>query len=393
MVRVATISVALSVALMTITLAIVFGFKREVTQSITGFTSHAIMSDVATFGGSQSDPIEDRAELRELVLEQRGALSISPYATLQGVVRSSESIEGVMLRGIDSLYDDTFLQSSLVAGDLPRSSSATESRRDLLLSESLAQRLGVGVDERLELIVSDANETMRRYLFKVCGLYATGLEEWDRMVMLTDLECVQRLNAWQRGQISGYEIRFSSLKEASRGCERINDELLYGEYEGVENIVAITTEELYPSIFDWLKAHNVNAVVVIVIMIIVAGFNMATALLILVLERTRMIGVLKSLGMNNSSLQRIFLYRALSITLKGLAWGNGVSLLICYLQEKFHLVRLDAGSYLLNFVPIELGWGWIVGLNVAVVATILALMTLPTRMVSKIKVEETLKFE
>ncbi len=392
MVRIASISVALSVALMTITLAIVFGFKREVTQSITGFTSHAIVSNVATFNGSQSDPIRRDNELEELVMSQQGAKSISAYATLQGVVRSEEAIEGVMVRGIDSLYDSSFLGGVLRCGALPRTSTH-ENSRDLLISESLAKRLGATVDDRLELIINDPSEPMRRYLFKVCGLYSTGLDEWDNMVMFTSLSSVQRLNSWSQDEISGYEVRFSSLKEASAACQRIDNELLYGSWEGMESVTAITTEELYPSIFDWLKAHNVNAVVVIVIMIIVAGFNMATALLIMVLERTRMIGVLKSLGMNNNSLQRIFLYRALSIMLKGLAWGNGIALVLCLAQDRLQLLKLDAESYLLNHIPIELGAGWIVGLNIAIVATILALMTLPTRMVSKIKVEETLKFE
>lgn len=392
MVRVATISVALSIALMVITLAIVFGFKREITACVTGFTSEAILSDIATFNGSQRDPIERDTRIEELVLSTKGAESIAAYATLQGVVRSDESIEGVMLRGVDSLYDSSFLGRSLTEGELPRTSSASTTR-DVLLSVSLAKKLGVEVGDRIELIINDPNEAMRRDIFKLTGLYSTGLDEWDRMVIITDIRNVQRLNAWRDSQISGYELRYNSLQAAREACDLLNDEIEQIDIDNARNIFAMTTEELYPSIFDWLKAHNVNAVVVIIIMIIVAGFNMATALLIMVLERTKMIGILKSLGMNNSSLQRIFLIRALRIILYGLVWGNAISLSLCLLQQHFCLLKLDAASYLLNFVPIELGAGWIIALNLAVVAAILALMIIPTKMVSKIKIEQTLKFE
>ncbi len=393
MVRVATISVALSVAMMIITLAIVLGFKREVNNSLTGFTAEAVLSNVTTFNGAQDTPITRSSELESLVITKENALSISPYAALQGVVRSDEAIEGVMLRGMDSLYATDFLEEALVSGSLPRFSEAATTR-DVLLSQSLAQRLSLEVGDRLELLIGEQQGgTLRRDLFKICGLYSTGLDEWDKMILITDLRNVQRLNGWREDQISGYELRFGSLSRAVEACERINEELLYGNIEGVRNIMAISSDELYPSIFDWLKAHDINAVVVIVIMLLVAGFNMATALLIMVLERTRMIGTLKALGMNNGAVQKIFLFRSLRITLSGLLWGNGIAIAICALQSHFHLVKLDAASYLLSYVPIDLSGSWLVMLNLVVVATILALMIIPTRMVTRVKVEKTLKFE
>ncbi|MFR9523429.1 MAG: FtsX-like permease family protein [Rikenellaceae bacterium] len=392
MVRVATISVALSVAIMIISLSIVFGFKREVRSSLTGFISEAILSDVATFSGSQNRPLRKSAELEELATLEFGATNISPYATLQSIVRTPEGIEGIMLRGIDSLYDTRFLLSSLTQGELPNTASQSATR-EVLLSSSLAQRLAIEVGARLELILSEGSGELRRDLFKVSGLYSTGLDEWDRMVVITDIRNVQRLNGWESDQISGYELHFPSARFATSACEALNEALVYGDLDQTRNLMAVTSESLYPSIFDWLKAHNVNAVVIIVIMLIVAGFNMATALLIMVLERTRMIGVLKSLGMSNGALQRIFLFRSLSIILNALFWGNGISLTLCALQQRFHLLSLDPQSYLLDHIPIELSAGWIVVLNAVVVAAILALMIIPTRMVARVKIEKTLKFE
>lgn len=392
MVRVATISVALSVAIMIISLSIVFGFKREVRSSLTGFISEAILSDVATFSGSQNRPLRKSAELEELVTLQFGATNVAPYTTLQSIVRTPEGIEGVILRGIDSLYDTRFLLTSLTQGELPNTASQSATR-EVLLSSSLAQRLSIDVGARLELILSEGSGELRRDLFKVSGLYSTGLDEWDRMVVITDIRNVQRLNGWENDQISGYELHFPSARFATSACEALNEALVYGDLDQTRNLMAVTSESLYPSIFDWLKAHNVNAVVIIIIMLIVAGFNMATALLIMVLERTRMIGVLKSLGMSNGALQRIFLFRSLSIILNALFWGNGIALALCALQQRFHLLSLDPQSYLLDHIPVELGAGWIVVLNVVVVAAILALMIIPTRMVARVKIEKTLKFE
>ncbi len=392
MVRVATISVALSVAMMIITLAIVFGFRTTVSQSLTGFTAEAIMSDVGSLNGSQNSPLRLNPAVEQMALQEGGATQIAPYATLQGVVRTSEAIEGVMLRGLDSLSESQFLLSTLTQGSLPDWRSATTTR-DVVISASLSRRLGLTVGDRLELIVGQGDESLRRDLLKICGLYSTGLDQWDNMILLTDMRNVQRLNGWSANQISGYQLYYPSLKAAAAGCEAINNELFYGDFEGVKNLYAVASNDLYPSIFDWLKAHNVNAVVVVVIMLIVAGFNMATALLILVLERTRMIGILKSLGMNNGSLQRIFLYRAAGVTLRALLWGNGVALGLAWLQIRFDLVKLDPESYLLQSLPIDLSWWWLLLLNVGVVVAIVALMTIPSRMVSRIKVEKTLKFE
>ncbi len=392
MVRVASISVALSVGVIILSLAIVFGFRREVSSSLMGFTSEAVVTSFMTLNGERNNPVLRSPLIEKLLTEHFDAKAAVPYATLQGVVRSREGVEGVMMRGVDSLYDFDFLSGALTAGTLPRVGGAKASR-DLLLSSSLAERMGLEVGDRIELIVSQDDKSLRRDQFKICGLYSTGLDEWDRMVVITDLRNTQRLNGWSESAISGYELSYDSLAEAYRACTAISEELYLLEVEGTENLIAYTAEQIYPAIFDWLNAHNVNAVVIIVIMLVVAGFNMATALLILVLERTRMIGVLKALGMNNGSLQKIFLYRALEITTKGLLWGNIIALAICFAQQRFEIIKLDAQNYLLTHVPIDLGAGWLILLNVGVVAIILLLMVVPARMVSRIKVETTLKFE
>ncbi len=390
--RVATVAVALSVATMVVALAVVYGFKSELGGKLTGFTSDALLANIATLNNVSNDAITNSEEVRALALDA-GALHLSPYITKQGVVRNDGNIEGVMLKGVDSLYKWNFIGDALVEGSIPRVADSLATR-DILISSSLAARVGAKVGARLELIFSPEQDApLRRDLYRVSGLYSTGLEDWDNLILITDIRNLQRLNGWAKDKISGYEMDFSTLEVARQASTVINEELLESDIEESNVLISVPADELYPAVFDWLKTHDVNALVTIIIMLIVAGFNMATALLIMVFERTRMIAVLKSMGMNNRSLQKIFIYRALRITVMGLAAGNIFALGFCLVQQHFKLIELDASGYMLQYVPISLGAGWITLLNAGVVVAILLLMTLPTQMVSRVKLEKSLKFD
>ena len=219
------------------------------------------------------------------------------------------------------------------------------------------------------------------------------MDEADALLAFTDLRNVQRLADWQEDEVSGYELRTDDFAHSDDFARRVALRLLYDDGDEAQNLTVTSLRELYPNIFDWLAAHNVNAAVIVGIMLVVAFFNMASALLILVLERTRMIGLLKALGMRNGPLRRIFLYRAAFIALRGMAWGNGVGLLLCLLQQWFHVVKLDSEGYLLSEVPIALEWGWWLLLNAGVLAVIVLLLGLPTYIISSIKPEQTIRYE
>ena len=215
----------------------------------------------------------------------------------------------------------------------------------------------------------------------------------DGVVVVTDIRNVQRLSEWGPDEISGYEILTRSLAGADTFARTLGRTLLYDDAEDSENLAVTSVRERYANIFDWLKAHDVNAAVVIVIMLLVAFFIMTSALLILVLERTRMIGLLKAFGMRNGCLRRIFLWRAALVTLRGLAWGNAAGLGLCLVQKWTHLVKLSSEGYLLSEVPVSLGWGWWLALNAGFVAAIVALLVIPTAVVSTVKPEETIRYE
>lgn len=390
--RIAVVSVALSVAVMILALAVMMGFKREVTRKMTGFAAHVTLTDVRGVNTLDSEPIRRSAHTEELVRSTEGFVSLAPYAVKGGIVRTSDAVGEVLLKGVDKTYDWSFFDEWLVEGELPRVGDSLRTK-DILLSRNLAQRMQLKVGDPAEMLFVEAGDMPRRDRFKVVGIYSSGMDEMDNAVVVTDLRNVQRLSDWTPDEISGYEIFISDLAVADDFSRTLGRTLLYDDSEGMENLAVSSIRERYPNIFDWLRAHDVNAAVVIVIMLIVAFFNMTSALLILVLERTRMIGLLKALGMRNGALRRIFLYRAAFIALRGLAWGNAVGVTLCLGQHWFHVVKLSSEGYLLSEVPVALGWGWWLALNAGFVVAIVALLIVPTYIISSIKPDEAIRYE
>ncbi len=219
------------------------------------------------------------------------------------------------------------------------------------------------------------------------------MDEMDAAVALTDIRNVQRLSEWGPDEVTGYELRAADLDAAGAFAAELGERLFYDDGDETQNLSVVSLQELYPHVFDWLKAHDVNAAVIVAIMLAVAFFNMASALLILVFERVRMIGLLKALGMTDGGLRRLFLYRAAFVALRGAAWGNAVGLGLCFVQGAFHLVRLDAEGYLLSVVPVDVGWGWWLALNAGALAAVVALSVLPASAIASVKPEETIRYE
>ncbi len=390
--RIAVVAVAVSVAVMLLALAVMMGFKREIAHKLGALNSHIVVTDVRNTYALDAEPMRRTAALDSLLGAYPTVKSVMPYALRGGVLRVEEGVEGVVLKGVDASYDRATYSSWLVEGELPRIGDSIRTK-DLLLSRYLADRLHIEVGERVELLFVEGGQHPFRDRFKVVGIYASGMEEMDRALVLTDLRNVQRLGLWDEEQVTGLELRVANFDEAPAVAETLDRALLYTDCEGLENLTARSVQEIHPGIFAWLKTHDVNAAVVLVIMLIVAFFNMSTALLILLFERIRTIGILKALGMPNGSLRRIFRYRATMIALRGLAWGNGVGLAICWAQQYFEWVKLDAEGYLLSAVPIAIEWGWWLPLNLGFVAAIYLMMLLPASVVATVKPDETMRYE
>ena len=388
MVHIATSAVAVSIAVVIITLSVIFGFKEQISALVSGSMSDITISN--PYGERQPElhPISDNEPLRSIITTTGNIAHTERYAMRSCVARGEDGAMGIALKGIDKEADLSLFAERLEEGILPRFEEAR--RKEILLSQSLASKIGAECNDRIELLLLEG-DTPRREVFKVCGVYRSALGETGAELALTDIRNVQKLNNWEPTHISGYACRLYDSEIAEQSADIINLRLMR-EYEGEESLAAVSSHDRHADIFGWLETHDVNATVILTIMLIVAIFNMATALLILVLERTRMVGTLKSLGMQNSTIRRIFTYRAARIIAVGIVIGNILALGLLLAQKYLHLIKLDESGYFLSKVPVSLGAGWIVTTDILFATIIIAVMYLATAIVGRIKVAEAIKY-
>ena len=389
MVRIATLAVAISVAVMVVTIAVVAGFRQQIRASISDFAADIVVTDLATIYGAEFRPITQNSSLTAIFDSLEGVESISPYAMRGCVVRSQSDATGLVIKGIDSFTGKSAIFDAIVEGSAPRIEQ--QRYKELLLPQQTAQKLGVKSGERVELLTLSDGKPPKRELFKVSGIYRT-MGEMPIAIALTDIRNVQRINGWQSGTLSGYEIRTSDGVDNYTLSEQINL-ALFEDYDGTENLSSVSAEQLYSNIFAWLETHDINATVIIVIMFIVALFNMITALLIMLFERTRMVGILKSLGMNNGSIRQIFIYQAARIVTIGLTIGNAIAVALILVQRYTGVIKLDSSAYFVSQVPVSIGVVEILIINIIFAVAILALLFGVTAIVAQIKPSEAVKYE
>lgn len=395
MMRIAALSVALGVAVMILTLAVITGFRHEIYSDLRGFSGDIRVFEVSGLGRSESEPVTFSAPFLERLRRCDHVVSAVPYAVAGGMAKSGDQVAGIQMKGVGGDSDLSWWRAHLVEGDMPAVGGG-QRVRELLVSRAMADRLCVGAGDRLELLFVDGDMAPRRDRFRVAGIYHTGLEELDGVVALTDLRNVRRLASWDDDAVSGYEIVLDSPSAADVVAEQIDaavDAAFYGGDTSVSSCMAATMEVRYPVVFDWLKAHGVNARVIIAIMMIVVLFNMASAMLIMVLDRTGMIGTLKAAGMRNASVRRIFLWRAAMLFVRGAVWGNVVGLGLVAVQMLFAPVTLNPSGYMLSVLPVRVEPGWWLALNAGALAVTTAAMTLPSMIVARISPAESLKYK
>ena len=389
MVRIATLSVAVGVAVMIVSLAVIFGFKREIAAKLSGFGAQIQIVHLDGNASYETVPVpREQAFLPELE-RLPGIVRINPYAIKGGILKGEDAMAGVVLKGVDTTYDWSFFRQNLVEGDLPRTGGGVR-HKDVLLSRTLADQMEVGAGDPVEMLF--IQNPPRRDRFRVCGIYDTGFGEMDRTMVFTDMRNVQRLNGWDSTSVTGFEVTvddFARLDRYTNETYRI-----VSEASDEEDALRVTNlKKQFPMIFDWLDAHDVNAAVIIVVMLLVALFNMIAALLIILLERTSMIGVLKALGLGNRALQKMFVIRSSFVILRGMFWGNVVGVGLCLLQHYTGWATLDSEGYFLTTVPVALHAGWLAALDVVTFVLVVGLLALPTMIISLILPERTIRFE
>lgn len=387
-VRIALVGIALGVCVMLLSIFIITGFKNEITGKLSGFDAHlnvVAYENNSSFVGSDirvSDTLLDK--IRNI----SGVKDVYRYITKPAILKSKDEIHGVVLRGVDPAFSADFFKNHLTGGVYPDYSSP-ETSNNILLSASAAALLNVNVGDKLT--AHFVQEPPRVRVFVIAGIYNTGFKEYDDIMVLCDIRHLQRLNDWAPNQVSGVGIELKDIEKTSQAGEEIDALLPLDDESGFYKLT--TLRETAPQIFDWLNLLNMNVWVILVLIVIVAVFNMVSGLLILILDKTSLIGVLKALGYRNVKLGKLFLYISIGLTGRGMLVGNILALLLGWIQYRFHLIHLDPAAYYMDTVPVHFDLFYWLLLNVGVVVVSTLMLIVPTMFISRIKPIEAIRFE
>lgn len=387
--RIAVVAVTLSVASLTLTSAVVHGFRKEVGALVGGLSSDVIVTSPSSLHSSVANPIEDSPRLVELLGEIPGVTSVSRYVLVPAVIRSEFASHSIALKGVDSDYDLSVFESRLVDGAMP--DLVSRGRREILLSDAAGKMLGVGVGDKVEIVTMDDEMAIDHTVFKVCGLSSISIDDTSAGVAITSIRFLQKINRWDADCITGYALRTDGADHRDVAAD-VNAMLLY-RYEEDVAASAFASEDLYQNIYSWMATHDVNARVIMTIMFIVALINMLTILLISIIDRTRMIGVLRCMGMRLGSLRRIFLLRSMSIVFRGLVYGNLIAALVVWVQDTFHPLRLEQTAYFVPYLPLSIEWTEVLELNIAFIVLLLLAVYAATTVVGHVRPAEAVKLE
>lgn len=382
--RIAIAGVAVGIVVILAATAIVNGFQQSIPAKFTGFWGHIQVSRLEISQSFEQQPFVMRSDMLDSIQALPEVAWIGPYATKAGIIRTAESFEGVVLKGVDASYDMSFLSSCLVAGRLPDFRTA-ENSNEILLPESVLKRLKLKLNDKVQFYFIQDPPRLR--LFTIVGVYKLGIEgEFSKPFVISDLRQIQRLNNWEPDECGSIEVHLHTKAPLQRTAYAISDQVDL-------NLEAYTIEELYPNLFSWLNLFDLNKQVLMVIMLLVAGINMISALLILILERTQTIGLFKAFGMQNRDIRRLFMLTGSYIAVVGMLIGNGLAILLYWLQKHFELVKLDESNYYVSAVPLEISITELFILNVATLSVCVLLLVLPSLAIARIKPVEAIRFD
>ena len=380
--RIAILAIALSVAVMLLSVMVVTGFKNDISDKIIGFGSHITISSFSDNQSYETESIQISDSLYTSILETPEVKHISTFATKAGIIKTNDEILGVVLKGVSSDYNWTFFNNNLVAGKCFNVSDSIKTNQ-VLISENSAKTLKLGVGD--DLIMYFVQDPPRVRKFEISGIFNTALVDFDKLFVLGDIKHIQSLNDWNINQVGGVEITVNDFNNLELITEKIYKQIPY-------NLNAQSVKEKTPQIFDWLDLQDINVRVILILMFIVGGVNMITALLILVLERTKMIGILKAIGANNWCVRRIFIYTAGHLIFKGLFFGNCFALGCAFLQKKFSIISLDPSIYYMNTVPINFDFTAILLLNIGTIIVCYLILIIPSIIITKITPIKAIRF-
>ena len=390
-ITIATIGVAIGLAVMIVTVSVVLGFKHSIRDKVVGFGGHITVANFLTLQSSDQYSIQMDDSMTTVLKKIPGVKHVSRYALKQGILKTDNDFLGVMLKGVGPEYDESFLKKNMVEGTLPVFSDK-DSQNKIVISRQMADKLKVKSGDKIFAYFISA-QGVRTRRFTISGIYETNLQRFDEAMCFTDLHTCVKLNGWLDGEASGAELEvndFNQLQQvADNVANRVNRTLdKYGN-----TYSSATVKEMNPQIFSWLDLMDLNVWIILGLMIAVAAVTMISGLLIIILERTKMIGVLKALGARNKTIRHIFLWFATFIIGRGLLIGNAISLGIIVLQKYTGFVKLDPQTYYVSTVPVELNWPIIIALNLATLFICVFILIAPSYLISHIHPAKSMHYE
>ncbi len=377
---------------MILAMAVVTGFQNEIKAKLIGFNSHIQISNYDNNSSAEPKPVSKFQPFLDEIKSNPEIKHISVFATKNGIVKTQTDNEGILLKGISSDYDWSFLDKSFVQG---KGFVTTDSvSKSIVISKHLSDKLSLKLNDKMIIyFIVDRFDSLGTKIrtettgkdFYISGIYETGLEEVDKTLVLSDIRRIQKMNGWKEDEVAGFEIAIKDYKKI--------DDIGYDVDAMIgQGLVALTIKQTNPAIFSWLDMIDINVFIVLILMVIVAGINMISALLILILERTNMIGILKAMGASNGSVQKIFLYNSVFLIGKGLLWGNVFGITIALLQQQFGIFKLDEKVYYISQIPIDLSLVHILLLNAGTLVCCLLMLIVPSFIVSKITPVKAIRF-
>ncbi len=390
-VRIAMLGIAIGLAIMIVSIAVVIGFKHQVRDKVVGIGSDIVISNFEAQNTYETSPIVANDSLFAQLQTLEGVRHLQRYSTKPGMIMTDTDFEGMVLKGISTEYDLSFIKRHLIEGEIPLFTDTVASQQ-VLISQSNALKLKLKVGDKIYTYFVDDDHIRARRL-TIAGIYQTNFTTYDDLFLISDLYTVNRLNNWKTDQVSGVEIQVKDYDKLEDVRELVHEkvDVQTDKYGGIYFTQSI--EDLHPEIFAWLGLLDMNVWVILILMIGVAGFTMISGLLIIILERTNMIGVLKALGANNWSIRNIFLNFSMFLIGKGMLIGNVIGLLLCFLQYQFHIIKLDPSTYYVSYVPIEMNWGIFILLNICTFIVSVLMLIGPSYLIAHIHPAKSIRFE
>lgn len=386
-IKIAIIAIAMGMVIMMVSVATGIGLQEKIREKLSGFNGHI---QITNFDDNNSEitlnPVSKKQDFYPKFTNIDGIKNVQVFATKAGIIRTKSDFEGIIFKGVGQEYDWTFFKEYLTKGKLPDFSK--EVSNDVLISEVISNRLDIHLGDEFNILFVKEDPAKAPWIrvVTVVGVYNSGFQEFDENFVIADIRHIQKMNRWEADEVGGFEVLLNNFDEIQQKSDQI-----YLQTASTLNSKSVI--EKYPSIFEWISLFDNNMVLIIAIMILVAGINMITALLVLILERTQMVGILKALGAANFSIRKIFLYNAGYLIIIGLFWGNLIGLTLLFAQKYSGILTLDPSTYYVNTVPVHIDFGYIALLNIGTLLLCLSMLIIPSIIIAKISPAKSIKFE